>query len=105
MAPEEKQKVATVVEKHNVYTVKCCEELQDSCHILGKDMQHLHVCLECAKKNPTQLDIEASVASTIPDAAPTYMYLMESQMSLKDINHGLNSFLLHPLGMTGEKKF
>ena len=53
-------------------------------------MQHLCVCLECAKKNHTQLDIEAPVANAIPDAAPTNPDLMEAHMILKDINNGLN---------------
>ena len=57
MSPVEKRKVAAVVEKHNGYTVECCEELRDSCRVLVRDMQHLRVCLECAKKNPAQLDI------------------------------------------------
>ena len=40
----------------------------------------------------------------IPDAAIN-PDLMEAQTGLKDINEGLNSFLLHPPGMKGEKKF
>ena len=60
MIPVEKRAVVATVNKHDgSYTVGCCEELFEKSHIPYKDMQNIHVCVECAVEFPAQPDKEA----------------------------------------------
>jgi hypothetical protein len=65
MKPDERRLYVATVRKYQGYSIDCLKELRDVCSIPIKDMQHLRVCIECAKEHAKQLDRDAPDADTI----------------------------------------
>jgi hypothetical protein len=105
MKPTEKKLVVSVVEKHGSYTVECCRELQNLCHVPLKDMQHLRVCIQSAVECPSQLDRGAPADNEMAIARTKPALLIVAEAELKHVNDGLKSFLLKPPGLTGPDLF
>jgi hypothetical protein len=61
-------------------------------------MQHLRVCIECAKEHAEQLDREAPDEDTIVVAKSNPDIIVAAQADLKGATHGLDSFLIKPPG-------
>jgi hypothetical protein len=62
---DERRLVVATVPKYQGYSIDCLKKLQDVCSIPIKDMQHLRVCIECAKDHAEQLDRDVPDADTI----------------------------------------
>jgi hypothetical protein len=59
MPPDEKNTVVAVVEQHeNQFSVSCIKQINMECSIPMKEMQNIHLCLECHWEYPSQLDME-----------------------------------------------
>jgi hypothetical protein len=87
------------------YSIDCFKELRDVCSIPIKDMQHLRVCIECAKEHAEQLDRDAPDADTIVVAKSNPDIIVAAQADLKGATHGLDSFLIKPPGLKGMDLF
>ena len=65
----------------------------------------IRVCIECAKDHPDQLDRGVPDFEAIIVAESSPDVVIAAQAAVKDATHGLNSFLVKPPGVTGEKLF
>ena len=105
MTPVEKKLVVGVVEKHGSYNVECCQELHHSCHIPYKDIPNLRVCIQSALECPRQLDRGAPDGNDVALGKTKPDLLIAAEAELKNVNAGLNSFLLKPPGPVGADLF
>jgi hypothetical protein len=64
-----------------------------------KDMQTIHLCIECAWENPRQLDMEMRVAR---DNQLIAEEIAQTQTAVKDVNAGIQWFQLKPEGDVGQ---
>ena len=105
MKTEETKVVVATVHKHQDYNIEWCKELRDTCHIPVKDMQHIWVCIDCAKDHPKQLNRGAPdvgdirVGKSIPDI------VVAAQAAATGAMHGINILLLKPPGVIGLEIF
>jgi hypothetical protein len=105
MKPDERRLVVASVQKYQGYSIDCLKELQDVCSIPIKDMQHLQVCIECAKEHAEQLDRDAPDADTIVVAKSNPDIIVAALAALKGATHGLDSFLIKPPELKGMDLF
>jgi hypothetical protein len=105
MKPDERRLVVATVQKYQGYSIDCLKELRDVCNIPIKDMQHLQVCVECAKEHAEQLDRDAPDADTIVVAKSNPDIIVAAQADLKGATYGLDSFLIKPLELKGMDLF
>jgi len=100
MTPDDKKKVVAVIKQHGGYSVDCLKELHSQCHIELKQMQNVRVCVECASKNPEQLDMGVPDPSTVAAIATSHD-LGAASAAVNDVWDGLDSFQLKPKSKTG----
>ena len=101
MKPEEKKRVVSTVQKHGSYAVRCVQELHDVCHIPIKDMQNARLCVDCALKNPAQLNMEAPDSERVRAAANADV--IEVEAAMKSVDSDLRHFRLHREDLEGEE--
>jgi hypothetical protein len=90
----------TVAEQHdNQSSVACIKQINMEYIIPMKEMQHIHLCLECGWGHPSQLDMEQPVLTTQPVVADE---VHEAQTQVTDTSDGLKRFQLQPTGMKGQ---
>ena len=84
----------------------CVTELHTDCKVPLANMHLLQTCISLAVANPGHLDRgvptdedRRSLSKTLPEMAE------EAVTTRKDAADGLNSWRLHPDGMTGMEKF
>jgi hypothetical protein len=94
MEPAEKKRAVAIVEKNSGFTPQCVQELQLSLHIPYKDMQHLRVCIQCAKEDPGQLNmgLPALRSSNPSETSPE---VEDGHAAAKGMGHGLDTFLFN----------
>ena len=67
-------------------------------------MQNVRVCVECASKNPDQLDTVAPDPAAVV-AATKKDDLVPAAAAVKDVTDGLETFKLKPKSKTGVQLF
>jgi hypothetical protein len=105
MKPDERRLVVATVQKYQGYSIDCLKELRDVYSIPIKDMQHLRVCIECAKDHADQLDRDAPDADTIVIAKSNPDIIVAAQADLRGATHELDSFLIKPPWLKGMDLF
>ena len=90
--------MAIVDKHHGGYSVDCCMELMQSCHIPPRDLQSLRMCLVLAKEHPSHLDREGIEAGAV-EAARVNPEVESAKSLIQKANHGLNAFRVKPPGM------
>ena len=107
MLPAEKKQALDIIKQHDSrWSPSCVSELHTACKIPLADMHLLQTCISLAIANPGHLDRgvptdeeRRSSSRTLPEVAE------EAETARNDATVGLNSWRLHPAGMTGLDKF
>jgi hypothetical protein len=103
MLPAEKKKAVAVINKHSGFTVACCRELRDVCHIPLQDQQNLRLCYELAKSNPHHLDMGVPSKETIEHVSEQ-PELQPAADAIGNVTDCLVNFELKPTKLLDDKE-
>jgi hypothetical protein len=100
MTLEEKKAVIEVAAQHNnQFTVDCVNKIHHECSMPTKDTQNVWLCLECAWKHPSQLEMEQPTNDNMSDVVEE---VVNAQTAVTDACSGLSWFQLKSPGMPGQ---
>ena len=103
LLPTEKRLIVVIAERSGrSYAAKCLHELHFEAHVMYPDMQKLRLCVEAAKESPHHLDLGMPEESPTANVAPELAAAVAAQLP---VTHGLATFQLKPLGLTGDALF
>lgn len=105
MTPEEKRNVMSVKARFPSFSPECVLALHKECHIEMKEMQNLRVCIECAIKEPSQLEMGVPTNEALAESEVIPAVVREAESQRASINEGLTNFLCKLPDATPEEQF
>jgi len=106
MLPDEKKQALDIVnEHHSRWSPSCVLALHTACSIPLADMHLLQTCISLAIANPGHLDRGVPTDEERRSSSRTIQEVEEAETVRNDATVGLNSWTLHPDGLSGLDKF
>lgn len=106
MLPDEKKQALDIVNQHHSrWSPSCVLALHNTCSVPLTDMHLLQTCISLAIANPGHLDRGVPTDEERRSSSRTLPEVEEAEKVRNDATVGLNSWRLHPDGLTGLDKF
>ena len=101
---EIKKEAMKVVESHKgKFNINCLMEIKKTFHVPFSDMQNFRLCYELSKDNPSLLNRTEIEKESLNDSNEELVNIhLDSE---KEVNKGLESFMLCPPGLKGHQLF